>query len=436
MRRKSRLPRAMTGLLVIGLCSGVLQGPNLIAAADSLPAGTHWVGSWTASPTDAVMPIDADGLPVPVLLGDQTLRMVITPHLGGSTLRVHLSNRFGEAAAQFSHVTIGTAGHGTVSNIVPVTFGGHPGVSIPAGADATSDPVDLTFSPFAQLAVSMFIPGIQSLPTKHWNANATSFYSLPGSGDLTSSSTDLAFPGRTEAWLYVDELDVEAPTTTASIVAFGDSITDGFVAATPLSEPATQSIVDKNGRYPDDLQRRLNDAGIPLSVVNAGIGSNRVVTDGEPLMLGLSALQRFQRDALHVPAVKGVLFTEGINDLGIPPATTTPDELITGYKQIISMAHAAGVKIWLGTLSPASNAIFDGTVTAPKSEANREQVNAWIRGQHLADGVVDFDAALRDPAHPTVLNPEYSGPDHLHPNLAGYQVMADAVSLAMLQSAL
>jgi len=362
--------------------------------------------------------------------------MVITPHLGGSTLRVHLSDRFGQASAQFSHVTIGIARDEAVSNVVPVTFGGDPEVSIPTGTDVVSDPVELTFPAFAQLAVSVFVPGVQGLPTKHWNANATSFYSLPGSGDLTASPTDAAFLGRTEAWLYVDGLDVEVPAATASIVAFGDSITDGYVAATPLSQPASQSIVDKNGRYPDDLQRRLIHAGIPLSVVNAGIGSNRVVTDGEPLMLGLSALQRFKEDALDVPGVKGVLFTEGINDLGLPPATTTSDQLIAGYERIIAMAHAAGVKIWIGTLSPASNSIFDGTLTAPQSEVRREQVNAWIRGQHLADGVVDFDTALRDPSNPGVLNPRYSGPDHLHPNLAGYQVMADTVSLAMLHSVL
>jgi lysophospholipase L1-like esterase len=218
-------------------------------------------------------------------------------------------------------------------------------------------------------------------------------------------------------------------------VAFGDSITDGFVASTPLSLPVSLAIADKNGRYPDDLQRRVDAAGVPLSVVNAGISSNRLVTDGEPLLLGLSGVQRFEEDALDVPGVKGVIVLEGINDLGIPPATTTPSQLIAGYEELIAMAHARGVKIWLGTLTPASNAILDGTISAPHSEEYREQVNAWIRSQHLADGVIDFDAALRDPGDPSVLNPPYSGPDHLHPNLLGYQVMADTVNLSMLESA-
>lgn len=433
LKRRHWVGAVMAGCLAVGFCVSVAGGPLHQAAAD---AGEHWVGSWTASPTDALFPTDAGGLPVPEVLGDQTLRMVITPHLGGSTLRVHLSNRFGHAPVNFGRVTVGIASSGRVADIVPVTFGGAPSLAVPAGADATSDPVALTFPAFAQLAVSMYVPDAEGLPTKHWNANATSFYSLPGSGDLTDAPSDAAFVGRTEAWLYVDEVDVQAPAATAAIVAFGDSITDGYVAATPVSQPASQAIVDKNGRYPDDLQRRLIAAGIALSVVNAGIGSNRVVTDGEPLMLGLSALQRFQTDALQVPGVKGVLFVEGINDLGLPPATTTAAQLVAGYEKVIAMAHAAGVKIWIGTLSPASNAFFDGTVTAPRSEQYREQVNAWIRSQHLADGVVDFDAALRDPSDPTVLNPAYSGPDHLHPNLAGYEVMADTVSLAMLSSAL
>jgi lysophospholipase L1-like esterase len=235
--------------------------------------------------------------------------------------------------------------------------------------------------------------------------------------------------------LYVDGIDVRAPHRTVAIVAFGDSITDGFVAATAASEPVSTSIADKNRRYPDDLQRRLDAAGIPLSVGNAGIGSNRLVTDGEPLMLGHSGVQRFRQDALDVAGVRGVIVQEGINDFGLPPATTTPHQLITGYKKLIRMAHAAHVLIWLGTLLPASNALFDGTVLAPNSERYREQTNRWIRHQQLADGVFDFAAALRDPAHPTQLNPRYSGPDHLHPNLRGYRVLTRAIKLGQLRRA-
>ncbi len=418
-------------VLVAGL---LLLTPSGMASATT--SADHWVGSWTASPTDSFTPVDGAGFPVPEVLANQTLRMIVTPHLGGSQLRIHLSNRFGYASAQFADVTIGIEGPTSVSNITPVTFGGRHEVSVPVGHDIVSDPVAFKFTAFMPLVVSIFIPGIQSFPTKHWNANATSYYSPPETGDLTTTASNGSFLLRTEAWLYVDGIDVEAPITTAAIVAFGDSITDGFVSTTPVSLPANLAVADKNGRYPDDLQRRIDAAELPISVVNAGISSNRLVTDGEPLLLGLSGVQRFQEDALNVPGVKGVIVQEGINDLGIPPAVTTSSELIAGYKTIIAMAHAEGVKIWLGTLLPASNSIIDGPTSAPMSEIYREQVNAWIRSQKLADGVIDFDAALRDPHEPTILNPLYSSTDHLHPNLLGYEVMANTVSLAMLQTAL
>jgi lysophospholipase L1-like esterase len=319
--------------------------------------------------------------------------------------------------------------------IEPVTFSGHRHVSVAPGRDVVSDAVRLRFKAFQRLAVSMYVPGQTSEITKHWNANATSYYSTSSAGDLTKNRSDRKFTKRTQAWFYIDGLDVRAPKKTAAIVAFGDSITDGFSAANKYSQPVNPAIADKNGRYPDDLQRRLIAAHIPLSVANEGIGSNRLVTDGEPLMMGPSGVQRFTPDALHVAGVKGILLQEGINDFGLPPQTTTPAQLIAGYEHVIAMAHAARLKIWLGTLLPASNAFFDGTQTAPNSERYREQTNHWIRTQHLADGIVDFDVKLRDPKNHAVLNPIYSGPDHLHPNLRGYRLMARTVSLALLQTA-
>jgi lysophospholipase L1-like esterase len=360
-----------------------------------------------------VTPVDAAGFLVPEVLVNQTL-----------------------APANFGGVTVGIEGSGAVSDLTPVTFGGEDHVSVPVGDDVVSDPVALSFSAFTPLAVSIFLPGVQSYPTKHWNANATSFYAPAGTGDLSSASSNSSFPLRTEAWLYIDGVDVEAPASTAAIVAFGDSITDGFVASTPVSLPTSLAIADKNGRYPDDLQRRVDAAGLPISVVNAGISSNRLVTGGYSLLMGPSGVSRFEQDALDIPGVRGVILQEGINDLGIPPAITTPSQLIAGYEKVIAMAHARGVKIWLGTLLPASNSIIDGPTSAPLSEIYREQVNSWIRNQHLADGVIDFDAALRDPNNPTILNPLYSSADHLHPNLLGYQVMADTVTLSMLETAL
>jgi lysophospholipase L1-like esterase len=434
----STLRRRTTAVVTAAILVSVslLVAPSAVSSATTPSSADHWVASWTASPTDSVTPVDAAGFPVPEVLINQTLRMIVTPHLGGTELRLHLSNRFGYAPAQFGNLTVGIEGSRAVSDLTPVTFGGRAQVSVPVGQDVVSDPLALTFTAFTPLAVSIFMPGVQSFPTKHWNANATSFYTPPGTGDLTTVASNGPFSLRTEAWLYIDGVDVEAPASTPAIVAFGDSITDGFVASTPVSLPTSLAIADKNGRYPDDLQRRIDTAGIPISVVNAGISANRLVSDGYSLLMGVSGVHRFQQDALDVPGVKGVIVQEGINDFGIPPAITTPSQLIAGYEEVIAMAHARGVKIWLGTLLPASNSIIDGPASAPLSEIYREQVNAWIRSQHLADGVIDFDAALRDPNDPTVLNPRYSSADHLHPNLLGYQEMAATVKLSVLETAL
>jgi hypothetical protein len=211
--------------------------------------------------------------------------MIITPHLGGSVLRLHLSNRFGAKPITFGRVTVGLQTTGAAARrIKPTTFQGDQSVTIPAGKDRVSDPVSLRFAAFEPLAISMYVPAAPSPPTKHWDANATSYYSAPLSGDLADQEGQNGFAFTTDAWFYIDGLDVRAARSVHSIVAFGDSITDGFVAADPASLPVSAAIANKNGRYPDDLQRRLDAARIPVSVVNAGIGSNRLLTDGEPIL--------------------------------------------------------------------------------------------------------------------------------------------------------
>ncbi|WP_312884738.1 GDSL-type esterase/lipase family protein [Nocardia barduliensis] len=391
------------------------------------------MASWTASPTDSVTPLDAAGGPIPLAVQDQSFRMVVTPHLGGSRLRVHLTNRFGLTPVTFERVSIADQLSGAaVANVAPVLFDGKTAVTLPPGADIVSDPVSFTVAAFAPVAVSIYVPDSAGPPTKHWNANATSFYSPAGSGDLTAQTGADGFSSTTGSWLYVAAVDVLAPAHTRAVVAFGDSITDGFVGANALSVPVDRGAADTNGRYPDVLQRRLDTAGIPISVVNAGIGSNRVLTSGEPLLLGPSGLSRFERDALAQSGVSGVLVQEGINDLGLPPPAEAT-RMIAGYEQLIAAAHRHGKKIWLGTLLPASDAVVDGVLLAPRSEIDRQQINAWIRTQNLADGVVDFDAALRDPADPSVLRDVYSSPDRLHPSLAGYRAMAETVDLALLE---
>jgi lysophospholipase L1-like esterase len=436
------------GAAAVATLAGVtLTGASVAGAAPAVPirastaahvtaascTGMRWVASWAASPTDAVTPVDPAGGAVPVVANHQTLRMVIAPHLGGSTLRVRLSNRFGASSVTFGRVTVGRQTRGAaVAGAVPVRFGGAQSVTVAPGGDVLSDPVTLRFAPSEHLAVSIFVPGLLVPVTKHWNANATSYVAPAFSGDRAAETGATAFTDTTQSWLYLAGVDALAPASTRSVVAFGDSITDGFVGGSSLSVPVDTSVADTDGRYPDFLQRRLDDAGVPVSVVNAGIGSNMLLTSGEPLMLGPAGLERFRADALAQSGVTGVLVLEGINDLGL--ARSGAAELVAGFENLVEQAHAAGVEIWLGTVLPASNALIHGIATAPDSERDRQQVNSWIRRQTLADGVVDFDRALRDPSDPAVLHPAYASVDNLHPSPAGYRKMAETVDLAMLTS--
>ncbi|WP_235498258.1 MULTISPECIES: GDSL-type esterase/lipase family protein [unclassified Frankia] len=434
--RKAAIVVAALGLAVAGtgLAGTGLAAPGAGATSVSAaPTGTcgaeQWVASWAASPTDASSFVDPSLGIIPERLTRQTLRTVITPHLSGSSARIHLSNRFGTSPLTFAHVTAARQRSGAaIGTPVEVTFGGSASVTVPAGQEIVSDPVALAVETFAPLTISMYLPATTSPPNRHWNANATSYYTRAGVGDLTTQTSDSRFTEKTLSWFYVSGLDVQA--SARSVVAFGDSITDGFVGGSPVSIPADKSVADKNGRYPDYLQRRVNAAGLAVSVVNAGIGSNQLL--GTLISFaGPSGLSRFQADALDIPGVAGVLVLEGINDLGLGNGVT-PQQITDAYTELITKAHAAGLKIWLGTITPAANAIVDGTFLAPNSENYRQQINTWVRTQTLADGVVDFDAAVRDPAKPSQLLPAYASPDNLHPSLAGYQKMAEAVSLDLL----
>lgn len=442
LQRAAAVVAALAGVTLTGV---TVPGATPTGAASVVPiratraadgsadpcTGTRWVASWAASPTDALVPVDPAGAPVPVVANNQTLRMVIAPQLGGSAPRVRLSNRFGSSPVTFGRVTIGHQTRGAaVAGAVPIRFGGEQSVTVAPGSDVISDPAPLRFAAFEHLTVSIFVPGVLVPVTKHWNANATSYVTPAFGGDRAAQAGATGFTQATQSWLYVVGMDALAPASTSSVVAFGDSITDGFVGGSALGVPVDTSVADTDSRYPDFLQRRLRDAGVPVSVVNAGIGSNMLLTGGEPLMFGPSGLERFRADALAQPGVTGVLALEGINDLGLARSTAT--ELIGGLEDLIAQAHAAGVEIWLGTILPASNALINGTATAPDSERDRQQVNTWIRRQTLADGVVDFDRALRDPSDPSVLLPAYASVDNLHPSPAGYRRMAETVDLDML----
>jgi len=391
---------------------------------------THWVGSWSASPSDAS--------PLQPTLVDQTLRMIVAPHLGGSILRVHLSNRFGALPVTLGPVTVGVQSSGPA--LVPgseraVTFNGQTSVTIPAGGDVVSDPVTLTFAAFQDLAVSIAVPGIVLSASEHQFTRQTSYLSPLLSGDHSADTSGSAFTQTTTTsistgWYFLDGIDVSAPGSVGAVVAFGDSITDGYEGIGPPSFAEDLSTIDTNGRYPDDLERRLIAANIPLSVLNAGIGGDDLLASLS--LHGQSALSRFAADALGQAGVTDVIVLEGINDIA---KGASASQVIGADQQLIAEAHAAGVQIQLGTLLPAGGLLLptgEATGLSAADDAVRDQVNQWIRTQHLSDGVIDFDAAIRDPNDPSQINPAYADAADIHYSLAGYQAIANAVPLDLL----
>jgi lysophospholipase L1-like esterase len=279
-------------------------------------------------------------------------------------------------------------------------------------------------APLQDLAVSVYLPGQTGAATVHSDAQQVNWVSQ--TGDHAADAGAGAFTTPTQSWYYVSDVIVGSSRVSGTVVAFGDSITDGF-----------RSTVGANARWPNDLARRLNALrGRTLSVADEGISGNRVLNDA--LCCGVNAEARFERDSLDQPGVRDIIVLEGINDIGfgtLPPNPVTDPatdvsaaQVIAGYQQLIAQAHARGLKIFGGTLLPFKDSFY---YTAA-GEAKREAVNAWIRTSGAFDGVIDFDKLMGDPADSLTLNPAWDCGDHLHPNDAGYQAMASAISLDML----
>jgi lysophospholipase L1-like esterase len=406
-------------------------GPALAAstaAALTLPAGPAradagagetWFATWGAAP--AGPPASASTL----ALRNQTLRLVVHASAGGSRLRVRLSNEMGSAPLRIGAAGIGlrSSGAGLVAGSArELRFSGAPNGTIPTGAALLSDPVDLAFPPFADLAVSLYLPDSVQATTTHDLAQASGYVS--SSGNFAAAP---ALPVQTtiQSWPFLAELDAASGGTNggASLVALGDSITDGARSGSNL-----------NHRWPDYLARRLQTerpaGSAPVGVVNRGISGNCMLTEyATALIAGHSALARFDRDVLATAGVRWLAFLIGINDIVYSPSASpiAPDTLIAGYRQLVARARMHGLLVLSATMTP-----FEGlSYYLPAREAVRSQVNAWIRDGGGFDAVADFDLALRDPARPTRLNPAYDSGDHLHPNDAGYAAMAGAVPLAL-----
>ncbi|MGW0204641.1 SGNH/GDSL hydrolase family protein [Streptomyces sp. NPDC003233] len=403
---------ALTGLALTAVPLSTAQTASAATSA-SHAKGTR-VSAWSPSMTT--------GGPS---FTDRTIRMVVHSSVSGSGARITLSNRYSITPLDVSAVDLavqasgGEATRGTTRNI---TFGGSRHLTIPAGEEAVSDVAPISVGAGENLLVSLYVPGTTGMSTWHSDAFDTTYLA---SGNHTGDDSAAAFGTTTTSWYYLAGLDVVASTARGTVVAFGDSITDGYHSST-----GTYS------RWPDFLGRRLGAGPGPqrLSVVDAGIGGNRVLTDVPNLWQGVSALKRFGHDALDQPGVKDVILFEGINDIGNNAGPDgrplTAQDLIDGYRTLIDEAHAAHVGIIGATLMPDEG---NGYYT-PAAEAIRQSVNQWIRTGGSFDGVIDFDRTMRDPANPAALNPAYDSGDHIHPDDEGMKAMADAIDLRLLRT--
>ncbi len=374
----------------------------------------HWVGSWTTAPAPAESGAFAN----------QTLRMNARISLGGSQVRVRLSNAYGIRPLPIGTAHIGLRAGGPAiregSDRV-LTFGGAPSAVVAAGAVLLSDPVHLEIAPLADVAVSVFLPGDvpASFGITGRYARQTNYISPPG-----DFSGDTVMPvGRlTDDWFFVCGIDVLSTPDTGAVVALGDSLTDANI-----------STHDAFARWPDQLARRLiaRSSGRPMAVMNQGLGGNRILHD----IRGDSGLRRFDRDVLAQPGVTHVIVLLGTNDLrnrwAKPEEEVTADTMIAGLKQMALRARTRGIKFFAGTLTPFENETFLMGAWTPAREAVRLAVNAWIRDSGAFDGVVDFDAGIRDPDRPARMLPIYDCGDHLHPSDLGYNRMGDIIDLSL-----
>jgi lysophospholipase L1-like esterase len=419
MPRQSSLAVALLAALLCPYLAGCAAPAG---AASGAGGNAHWVASWG---TAQLVP-DAQGALPAAQLTDATLRQVVRVSLGGRQLRVRISNVFGTEPLLVDGASLALSdGRGqadvAAASLRELRFGGSAAVTIPAGAEYLSDPVELVHDAGAHLAISLHFPAAPARQTAHTGSRATSFL-VKGSHAMDSAWPDAE---KITRWYQLAGVDVLAAPSAHTVVAIGDSITDGY-GVTP----------DSYGRWTDHLAVRLRAAGMgEVGVVNTGIGGGRLLRDG----LGPNLVSRFERDVLARPGVSHAIVMIGVNDMGVQhreqqdsPAARSAllAQMREAQRQLVVRAHDAGVCVIGATITPYAASTY--YKPGPDNEQDRLAYNRWIRESGLFDGVIDFDAALRDPARPDALLKAYDN-DGLHPNAAGYKAMADAAPLAQLR---
>jgi lysophospholipase L1-like esterase len=374
------------------------------------------VGTWASSPQLG----DPGNAPPEPGFTDSTLRQIVHVSVGGKQIRVRISNTFGATPLIIpsAHVAFASGG----SAIRPesdraLTFHGQTSATIPPGAVMYSDTLDFDLAPLSDLALTVHLNGVPKEVTAHPGSRATSYLVA---GDSVSAA-DLPTAAPTDHWYFLNGIDVLASKSGGTIVTLGDSITDG-----------RNSTTNGNGRWPDDLARRLQDnkSTRNVGVLNEGIGGNRLLLDG----LGPNALARLDRDVLSQAGVRWLIVLEGVNDIGTAAKAqehyelpATAQALIAAYDQIIVRAHAHDIRVYGATITPFGDSFY----FSAEAEVERQTVNAWIRGSGKFDAVIDFDTAVRDPKSPSHILPVADSGDHLHPGDAGYKIMSDSIDLKL-----
>jgi len=406
-----------------------------LQAADQGNNNRYWVGTWsTASQAGPIA--GRGGTPPVIVQNNGTIRQVLHVSMGGETVQVRFSNEFGTTPLVIGEARIAASAGGAriiAGTSTQLKFGGKTSVTLPPGAPALSDPVAFSLPPLGNVTVSLYLQTATEKHTWHQRGREMAYAAV---GNLTDANDFPADSASVDGFYFVTGVSVLAPKQAEAITTFGDSITDGY-----------NSSLGTNQRWPDLLAARLQ--GHPstdhLAVLNNSISGNRVLKDsvigsGNPLE-NQSALARFDRDVLRRPGLKYVIVFLGINDITwswfpFGGGDSSAEDIIDGYRKLIVRAHELGVKIFGGTITPQRVLAFGGIPSDEQrvsGEVKREAINHWIRTSGEFDGVIDFDKALLDPAHPEQMLPAYDSGDHIHPNDAGDQALANCIDLSLFK---